>query len=940
MTNNRLLILLIVLLCGLGTDAQDWAVADSLAPVVDDTTDYEVPVQRHFNALEYSLDTYHRFQGDRFEKPLDYLAFGGGRMTINDNKIYNPAAIYMMHLNYGRQFDDLRSLRLSFGGGVGLIQRHSSNELYRTTNGYFFLETDYLYSVSSYLLGYRPERTLDVSAFIGAGVGYSRRFESESELLSHQLSNQRLTGRLRGGLQLKFYAGPQAAVAIEPYAYISTRAIDLVRPEYEFYSYRMGGGVDISYIYYLRNRLTVEGNEGTFQKRFTRQQRHLAGDVTSALLRHPLVVGVQGGTAAISGHGRSYGQSLGPSWTVNLGWWLSPMLGIRGQVGVDDVNMNLGGKGKAAHYIRGAFDLMLNPLASVRRADWHSVAGMALVAGYEGGRFYEGAERFPGFGYHGGVNLWTRITDGIALTLEPQYAMLTHNGFGNHPITNRLMRFRLGVDLWLGTGAIGSHAASYPLGSAGIAVGRGVAAAGVAVGRGVATAGVAVGRGVATAGTAVGRGVAAAGVAVAHGVAAASVATGRSVTNAVSAVCDQDSRPFFLEYALGWHRIADMPTDGIDTWEPEIQVGAGWWPLAAVGVRAGTDFLRGSSHERTLTAANGSFTRYDKLRLSFVYADVLVNPLGFRRHYNWQSAAGVNLVVGRLVGNLANANVEERYWKGGWRLGGQLWARVDDGLRFHVEPLFTLGECEPQSDNPQDYTYKPHRNIFSLKVGLTMLMPTHRQRSYAPDSLGQRWFVGAGGGVHFNKDSYRLSGSGTNTNLQLMAGYRLTRHSAIRWSEELTFDHFIDPCSYRLTSGADAGKYRRGYGKATYRFLFSSLAYQYDLLGLFHEHPSRRWEFNALGGFAVSYYLNETTTIPGETEQYEVSHGKRVSKANFNVLVGLSVGYRLSPCLSAYFNHHLYMYSFGRPQWLHYSNQIRTYSGNINTFNAGLMYHF
>ena len=118
MTNNRLLILLIVLLCGLGTDAQDWAVADSLAPVVDDTTDYEVPVQRHFNALEYSLDTYHRFQGDRFEKPLDYLAFGGGRMTINDNKIYNPAAIYMMHLNYGRQFDDLRSLRLSFGGGV------------------------------------------------------------------------------------------------------------------------------------------------------------------------------------------------------------------------------------------------------------------------------------------------------------------------------------------------------------------------------------------------------------------------------------------------------------------------------------------------------------------------------------------------------------------------------------------------------------------------------------------------------------------------------------------------------------------------------------------------------------------------------------------------------------------------------------------------------
>lgn len=415
----------------------------------------------------------------------------------------------------------------------------------------------------------------------------------------------------------------------------------------------------------------------------------------------------------------------------------------------------------------------------------------------------------------------------------------------------------------------------------------------------------------------------------------------RGVTNAASAAYDQTSRPFFIEYDLGYQHIIDMPTKGIDTWEPQIQLGVGWWPTAALGLRTGVDFIRGSSGESEVKARNGTFVRYDKLRLSFAYADLLVNPFGFQRHYDWQSAAGGNLVVGRLVGNLANDNIEELYWRGGWRLGMQLWTRVDRNTRLHVEPMMTLGECQPQSTDPANYTSADHRNIFSMKVGLTMLIQQKSQRLQptADDTMARRWFVGAGGGLHFNKDLYRLSGGDANSNIQLFGGYRLTRRSAVRLAEELTFDHFVEPCIYQVTSGDQTGLHREGMGVTTYRFLFSSLTYQYDLMGLFNDGPSRRWEMCPSVGFAVSYYLNETTKVPGEKDDYRVTVPWRVSPANFNVLLGVTLGYRMTDRLSAYLSHNLYMYSFGRPQWLHYSSQIRTYSGNINTFNAGLMFN-
>ena len=80
--------------------AQDFNVPDSLfADSIDiDTTNYEVPVQRNFNALQYSLDNHHSYIGDLFTQPINYIEIGGGRMSINDTHKHDPDPLFLFHM--------------------------------------------------------------------------------------------------------------------------------------------------------------------------------------------------------------------------------------------------------------------------------------------------------------------------------------------------------------------------------------------------------------------------------------------------------------------------------------------------------------------------------------------------------------------------------------------------------------------------------------------------------------------------------------------------------------------------------------------------------------------------------------------------------------------------------------------------------------------------
>lgn len=1128
-----------LILTAIRATAQDWAVADSLVATSADTTDYGARIQPDFNALRYSLDGQHQYTGDTLGRRLSFFEIGGGRMAVNDNRAYMPVPFYLVHARLGRQLSELSSVRFGISGGVGFIRQNSDAAYYNSTNARGSLQADYLYSLSTHLMGYRPERLLDVSGFIGAGVGFSTLFKSNREEWIEQLNTRRVTAMVRSGLQLKFFAGPQAALALEPYVYMSTKGIDLVRPEHEYYSYRMGYGLDVTFIQYLGNRLSAEDQAGTFRKVFSRRQRYFAADVPAILLSHPIIAAIQTGAAGVGGDGRSFYTSAGVGQAAYLGWWMSPAIGIRGQIGTDNMKWSENGDKslmKMVAYRHGALDLMINPFGFGRHYNWQTPVGITLMAGYEGGYAFRestSTNGFPAFGYRGSLSLWARLANGLRMTVEPQYTILIHKNDASRAATDYLTRVKVGLEMfiggeretadtvnkstpfprgyyigagagrnftprfyqegsrereWLKSGlffagydytdlhgirlsgeymsdifqqqgtrqrqerwiaavgyrlslsnwlrginphrrwnlsmnmgpalAIGDGSATFganvglelsyrlgkhfslflaqnlywipgglydtdqttdanlnntfnigliyhferlvqptiqlaqttahAIGTAGAVTGRAIGNATMATGRAIGTAGIATGRAIGAAGIATGKAIGSASVTTGKAIGIAGITTGKAVGRLATNMFNQQGHPFFVEYALGYQHILHMPTDGIDTWEPELQMGIGWWALPAIGLRIGGDLFRGSSKESAIETEGATYTRYDKLRLSYICADLLMNPLGLLPHYDWQSVAGVNLICGHTLLNLAHHNIEERYWRHGPRLGAQLWTRVDDCLRLHVEPMFTLINCNPQSDNTDDYTSKEHRDIFSLKVGLTLLLQSDRLHQHREStgltagntSLRPRWFIGGGGGLHFNKDDYRLGGGGTNSNLQLLLGRRFGRATALRIGEELTFDHFIDPCSYTPTTGPEAGHQKRGMGITTFRYLFSSIAAQYDLMTLFADTPSRKWDFCLVGGFALSSYLSETTTVPDETERYVVNYPYRISPLNGNVLLGFTFSYQLSKRFSAYFNHHAYIYSLGMPRWVHYSPQIWSMSGLINTFNAGLMYSF
>ena len=458
MRRSTLILTLCLAMASLGATAQDWTDADTLTTEPADSTECIVPTRSAVNIMDLSYNDLHRYTGDLTTHKVPFIEIGFGRMAINDNRVYDPSALTLLNLRFGYQLNGLSSLRFGLSGGPGMTRRPHSETSLKSVNGRVAIGADYLYSISTFLMGYRPERTLDVSGFVGVGVGYSRLFKSDKDEWEKQFERSKMTAFARGGFQLKFFAGPRAAIAFEPYVYASTKGIDLVREENDYYSYRIGFGLDVTFVQYLGDRLTTERNAGTFKENYSRQQRYFLEDIPAAHRHLPMIVGLQTGMAGISGHGRTIGESLGLAQSAYVGWWMSSSIGIRGEIASDNLDWGgSAGKGLTAMtaHRRGAVSLMVNPFGFNRSYDWQHPAGVSLLLGYEGGYLFRENNAKTGyatFGFQLGANLWTRITDNLRLTFEPQYAAITHKGNDNTPTTDDVLRLKLGMEMMLGDG--------------------------------------------------------------------------------------------------------------------------------------------------------------------------------------------------------------------------------------------------------------------------------------------------------------------------------------------------------------------------------------------------------------------------------------------------------------------------------------------------------
>lgn len=365
-------------------------------------------------------------------------------------------------------------------------------------------------------------------------------------------------------------------------------------------------------------------------------------------------------------------------------------------------------------------------------------------------------------------------------------------------------------------------------------------------------------------------------------------------------------RPLFLEYGIGPTFMSKTPLKGFKTTGFDSKFLVGWWANSAVGVRGG-------AHVTNANWDKGSFMGNDVTLLIGTRGalfDLLINPLGFVSHYDWNSPLGFNVFGGYEIGHAKKTSAgfvntfEGNYHT--FRVGGQLWAKLTNDLRLTFEPTFSAIKLSASDDNCH--------NQFALNVGVSMLMRSKKFRDYdetLPEEKRynlplQGFFVG--GGFGWNNTIWRWKFSSQKgdllKNAMAFAGYNFSTVHGVRVQGEWMRE--------KLDNNEGAGIYTEHFNN-----VLVSFDYQLNALNAISGFdPARRWN--------VYFYGGPTMLM-----------GTGGFKGALNV--GGQVGYSINRNLSLFYSHTVYRMPNGR----YPHSQPFTKNGTFtNNLNIGLMYNF
>ena len=365
-------------------------------------------------------------------------------------------------------------------------------------------------------------------------------------------------------------------------------------------------------------------------------------------------------------------------------------------------------------------------------------------------------------------------------------------------------------------------------------------------------------------------------------------------------------RPLFLEYGIGPTFMSKTPLKGFKTTGFDSKFLVGWWANSAVGVRGG-------AHVTNANWEKGSFMGDDVTLLIGTRGalfDLLINPLGFVSHYDWNSPLGFNVFGGYEIGHAKKTSAgfvntfEGNYHT--FRVGGQLWAKLTNDLRLTFEPTFSAIKLSASDDN--------RHNQFALNVGVSMLMRSKKFRDYdetLPEEKRynlplQGFFVG--GGFGWNNTIWRWKFSSQKgdllKNAMAFAGYNFSTVHGVRVQGEWMRE--------KMDNNEGAGIYTEHFNN-----VLVSFDYQLNALNAISGFdPARRWN--------VYFYGGPTMLM-----------GTGGFKGALNI--GGQVGYSINRNLSLFYSHTVYRMPNGR----YPHSQPFTKNGTFtNNLNIGLMYNF
>ena len=375
-----------------------------------------------YNAMKYILENRYIPAGETFTKKwYDHLFIEAG---VGAEQMHPPSEDYkfntltMYHLGIGKQLNKLNTLRLRFHGALGYQQ---SKDL---TFSKYGIKAEHLYDLSAYFSGYNPTRLFNLSSILGFGAQMSQ--------LETKKSGTSFEGHI--GAQLRFFTGPQAYLNVEPYIGLASDQMDLSenrnwRKTDIFY------GINLNFIYYLRNNLSPESHQ-----RFIQNRRALNFMSTDSILEswtQPWFVQFSNGFALQKSPRLPLSETMGSEITLTVGRWLSPVIGLRvsGSSRSTIWNKEVTPAYQYSYrpeyienlhnvYVSTRLEALVNPLGFNKNYDWDARFGFFFSCGAEMGWLLKTQRdelSCRSEAYSGGINFWYRLGTGLKVFFEPRY---------------------------------------------------------------------------------------------------------------------------------------------------------------------------------------------------------------------------------------------------------------------------------------------------------------------------------------------------------------------------------------------------------------------------------------------------------------------------------------------------------------------------------------
>lgn len=468
--------------------------ADSIAAVKLEQMNREKPM---FDVRSRILDRRHYYKGDDFEKGfwkhIGVNVGAGVEQITPPDESYQFEPLTLLSLGISKDFNPRHTLRLGFTYGFGHLNGKDI-----TVNEYIG-RLDYLFNLSSYFNGYRPDRLLNISTLFG--VGYT------SNKMGKPLGTSSSTMEAHAGLQFKFFAGPKAAITLEPYVKLASDSYDMSAVGKNWRKYDFAYGAYMNFIYYFNTNLSTRSEAGNFRVKYDkskfvlkvdtlpsknyrleghdlyeakmeqindpklrreRNDRRIFADGEYARQwRSPLFFDFGFGFNAISSEQFSVLQTTQPAVALSVGKWLSSAAGLRltgfasyykwraqttpQTETVPSYDINWYGS-----YYGVNLEGVINVFGIKRNYNWQSPVGANILLGLGVGRINKFQDetdlRCTFASYSVGLQAWCRIVDDVRFFVEPSYSRYTYripytNVNFNKKFSEKSFTLRMGVSM-------------------------------------------------------------------------------------------------------------------------------------------------------------------------------------------------------------------------------------------------------------------------------------------------------------------------------------------------------------------------------------------------------------------------------------------------------------------------------------------------------------